>query len=70
MCRTSDRNRRYSRQNAVFLSSPKGMLIENKIVPFGKIFIIYESRPDVTIEAAVMAFKAGNKIVLKGGKNP
>ena len=47
---------------------PKGMLIENKIVPFGKIFIIYESRPDVTIEAAVMAFKAGNKIVLKGGK--
>jgi glutamate-5-semialdehyde dehydrogenase len=44
------------------------MLIENKIVPFGKIFIIYESRPDVTIEAAVMAFKAGNKIVLKGGK--
>lgn len=47
---------------------PKGMLIENKVVPFGKIFIIYESRPDVTIEAAVMAFKAGNKIVLKGGK--
>lgn len=47
---------------------PKGMLIENKIVPFGKIFIIYESRPDVTIEAAVMAFKAGNKIILKGGK--
>ena len=47
---------------------PKGMLIENRIVPFGKIFIIYESRPDVTIEAAVMAFKAGNKIVLKGGK--
>lgn len=46
----------------------KGMLIENKIVPFGKIFIIYESRPDVTIEAAAMAFKAGNKIILKGGK--
>ena len=47
---------------------PNGMHIENRIVPFGKIFIIYESRPDVTIEAAVMAFKAGNKIILKGGK--
>lgn len=30
--------------------------------------IIYESRPDVTIEAAVLAFKANNKIILKGGK--
>ena len=34
----------------------------------GKILIIYESRPDVTIEAAATAFKAGNKIWLKGGK--
>lgn len=47
---------------------PNGMLIENKVVPFGKILIIYESRPDVTIEAAISAFKAGNKIFLKGGK--
>lgn len=47
---------------------PNGIIIENRIVPFGRIFIIYESRPDVTIEAAVMAFKAGNKIILKGGK--
>lgn len=45
-----------------------GILIENKTVPFGKILIIYESRPDVTIEAAVAAFKSGNKIILKGGK--
>ena len=30
--------------------------------------IIYESRPDVTVEAAVLAFKANNKILLKGGK--
>ncbi len=30
--------------------------------------IIYESRPDVTIEAAVLAFKANSKILLKGGK--
>lgn len=47
---------------------PNGMLVENKVVPFGKILIIYESRPDVTIEAAINAFKAGNKIFLKGGK--
>ncbi|WP_281615956.1 glutamate-5-semialdehyde dehydrogenase [Flammeovirga sp. SubArs3] len=47
---------------------PNGMLVENKVVPFGKILIIYESRPDVTIEAAVSAFKSGNKILLKGGK--
>lgn len=47
---------------------PKGMTIENRTAPFGTILIIYESRPDVTIEAAVLAFKAGNKILLKGGK--
>jgi glutamate-5-semialdehyde dehydrogenase len=47
---------------------PDGMLVQNKVVPFGRILIIYESRPDVTIEAAVSAFKAGNSIMLKGGK--
>ena len=47
---------------------PNGMLVENRVVPFGNILIIYESRPDVTVEAAITAFKAGNKIILKGGK--
>lgn len=47
---------------------PNGIFVENRIVPFGRILIIYESRPDVTIEAAINAFKAGNKIYLKGGK--
>ena len=47
---------------------PNGMLVQNKVVPFGRILIIYESRPDVTIEAAISAFKAGNSIMLKGGK--
>jgi len=47
---------------------PNGMKVENRRVPFGRILIIYESRPDVTIEAAINAFKAGNKIYLKGGK--
>lgn len=45
-----------------------GLEIKNKTAPFGTIMIIYESRPDVTIEAAVLAFKANNKILLKGGK--
>src|SRR5690606_6738180 len=45
-----------------------GLEVVNKTAPFGTIMIIYESRPDVTIEAAVLAFKANNKILLKGGK--
>jgi glutamate-5-semialdehyde dehydrogenase len=45
-----------------------GLKITNKTAPFGTILIIYESRPDVTVEAAGIAFKSGNKILLKGGK--
>lgn len=47
---------------------PNGMRIENRTAPFGTVCIIYESRPDVTIEAAGIAFKSGNSILLKGGK--
>jgi glutamate-5-semialdehyde dehydrogenase len=45
-----------------------GMNIINKTAAFGTIMIIYESRPDVTVEAGGIAFKSGNKILLKGGK--
>ncbi|MGJ8744613.1 glutamate-5-semialdehyde dehydrogenase [Polaribacter sp.] len=45
-----------------------GMQVYNKTASFGTILIIYESRPDVTVEAAGIAFKSGNKILLKGGK--
>lgn len=45
-----------------------GMQVYNKTASFGTILIIYESRPDVTLEAAGIAFKSGNKILLKGGK--
>ncbi|MDO8317567.1 MAG: glutamate-5-semialdehyde dehydrogenase [Flavobacterium sp.] len=44
------------------------MKIINKTAAFGTIMIIYESRPDVTVEAGGIAFKSGNKILLKGGK--
>lgn len=47
---------------------PNGLKMENRTASFGRIMIIYESRPDVTIEAACIAFKSGNKILLKGGK--
>jgi glutamate-5-semialdehyde dehydrogenase len=49
-------------------TNSEGLLFRNVTVPFGTILIIYESRPDVTIEATAMAFKSGNKIILKGGK--
>ncbi len=44
------------------------MRVVNRSAPFGTVLIIYESRPDVTIEAAAIAFKSGNRILLKGGK--
>ncbi|RMG85291.1 MAG: glutamate-5-semialdehyde dehydrogenase [Bacteroidetes bacterium] len=47
---------------------PNGMTVVNQTAAFGTILIIYESRPDVTIEAAAIAFKSGNHILLKGGK--
>ncbi len=47
---------------------PNGMEISNRTSAFGTVLIIYESRPDVTIEAAGIAFKSGNSILLKGGK--
>jgi len=50
------------------VSLDNGLSIINRTAPFGTIMIIYESRPDVTVEAAVLAFKANSKILLKGGK--
>jgi len=44
-------------------------LVVNKIsIPLGVIAMIYESRPNVTADAAALCFKAGNSIILKGGK--
>lgn len=47
---------------------PSGITIAKQSVPLGLIAMIYESRPNVTIDAFVMAFKSGNAIILKGGK--
>ena len=47
---------------------PNGMVIERVGVPMGVIAIIYESRPNVTSDAAALALKAGSACVLRGGK--
>lgn len=47
---------------------PNGLKIEKKTVPFGVIGMIYESRPNVTSDAAALAFASGNVCVLRGGK--
>ena len=47
---------------------PNGMVIEKTGVPMGVIAIIYESRPNVTSDAAALAVKSGNACVLRGGK--
>ena len=47
---------------------PNGLIIEKVSVPIGVISIIYESRPNVTSDAAALALKSGNVAVLRGGK--
>ncbi|MDR0947371.1 MAG: glutamate-5-semialdehyde dehydrogenase [Ruminococcus sp.] len=47
---------------------PNGMKIEKVRVPIGVIGIIYESRPNVTVDAAVLCLKSGNCCILRGGK--
>jgi len=47
---------------------PNGLHIRKVRVPLGVVGIIYESRPNVTVDTAVLALKAGNAIVLRGGK--
>ena len=47
---------------------PNGLRIRKLRVPLGVVGIIYESRPNVTVDTAVLALKTGNAIVLRGGK--
>jgi len=47
---------------------PNGMTIGNKRVPLGVIAIIFEARPNVTVDAAVLCLKSGNATILRGGK--
>ena len=45
-----------------------GLKISKKSIPFGLIGMIYESRPNVTSDAAALAIKSGNAVILRGGK--
>ena len=47
---------------------PNGLLVGKKRIPLGVIGIIYESRPNVTADAAGLCLKAGNAVILRGGK--
>ena len=49
-------------------SRPNGMRIIKTRVPLGVIGIIYESRPNVTVDGATLCLKSGNAVILKGGK--
>ncbi len=48
---------------------PNGLIVEKTSVPFGVIAIVYESRPNVTSDAAALALKSGNACVLRGGRD-
>lgn len=47
---------------------PNGLKIGQKRVPIGVIGIIYEARPNVTVDAAVLCLKSGNAVILRGGR--
>jgi len=50
-------------------TTPKGMQIHQVRVPLGVVAIIYESRPNVTVDAFCLAYKSGNAILLRGSSN-
>lgn len=50
------------------VTRPNGLQIVKKRVPLGVIAIIYEARPNVTVDAAALTLKSGNAVILRGGK--
>jgi glutamate-5-semialdehyde dehydrogenase len=47
---------------------PNGLRLEKRRVPLGVVLFIYESRPNVTTDAAALAIRSGNAVILRGGK--
>lgn len=47
---------------------PNGLRLQRVRVPFGAILMIYEARPNVTVDSAVLCLKSGNAVILRGGK--
>lgn len=50
------------------IDRPNGLYIEKRAVPFGVIGIIFEARPNVTVDAGALCFKTANATILRGGK--
>lgn len=50
-----------------FVKRPNGMMVGRMRVPLGVIAMIYESRPNVTVDAAALCLKTGNAVILRGG---
>lgn len=46
---------------------PNGLLVGKMRIPLGVIAMVYESRPNVTVDAAILCLKAGNAVILRGG---
>lgn len=49
--------------------TPEGLQIEKVRVPFGVVCVVYEARPNVTVDAAALCIKTGNSVILRGGSD-
>jgi glutamate-5-semialdehyde dehydrogenase len=49
--------------------TPEGLYIEKIRVPFGVVLVVYEARPNVTVDAAALCLKTGNAVILRGGSD-
>ena len=49
--------------------TPEGLKIEKVRVPFGGVAVVYEARPNVTVDAAALCLKTGNSVILRGGSD-
>lgn len=49
--------------------TPEGLEIQRVRVPFGVILVVYEARPNVTVDAAALCIKTGNSVILRGGSD-
>jgi glutamate-5-semialdehyde dehydrogenase len=49
--------------------TPEGLEIEKRRVPFGVVAVVYEARPNVTVDAAALCLKTGNAVILRGGSD-
>ncbi len=54
--------------NGSIVTRPNGLVIQKMTVPLGVVGIIYEARPNVTVDAASLCIKTGNACILRGGK--